>query len=176
MLKPGDMSIPGVQPRLEPADTSASGTSTSGTEPREKFCLDHTTRATSGSGSQLQVAAYLIEYKALHKLLLVHINDGLDDLDLEDVVLHDPEPLQLCSRRLVVAVISQAFSYMVPAGLEYGYVSTGEAFTFLWVLVPRGRARGSVYSSHPSSPSAHAIKATVDDRHDPKTTATSLIG
>ncbi|KAF2193045.1 hypothetical protein K469DRAFT_551681 [Zopfia rhizophila CBS 207.26] len=36
-------------------------------------------------------------------------------------------------RRLMAAVITQAFSYMVKIGLEYGCVCTGEAFIFLRV-------------------------------------------
>src|SRR5439155_1718516 len=35
--------------------------------------------------------------------------------------------------RLIAAVITQAFSYMVKIGVEYGCVCTGEAFVFLRV-------------------------------------------
>ena len=33
--------------------------------------------------------------------------------------------------RLITAVITQIFSYMIRVGLQYGYVCTGEAFIFL---------------------------------------------
>ena len=79
-----------------------------------------------------RVAALVIEYKAPHKLPVSVISEGLQDMDLDEVVIsRDPESLQDPSRRLIAAVITQTFSYMVRAGLEYGYVCTGEAFIFL---------------------------------------------
>ncbi|KAI9805146.1 MAG: hypothetical protein M1825_000980 [Sarcosagium campestre] len=57
---------------------------------------------------------------------------GLSDKDLEDVIVqHDNETHQEIFRRLVAAIISQKFSYLVRAGLECAYVGTGEAFIFL---------------------------------------------
>ncbi|KAL4862358.1 hypothetical protein BDV12DRAFT_178897 [Aspergillus spectabilis] len=56
-------------------------------------------------------------------------------MDLDEVVRFqkDESPEVIC-RRVVAAVITQTFSYMIHAGLEYGYVCTGEAFIFLRVL------------------------------------------
>ena len=82
----------------------------------------------------IRVPAFIIEYKAPHKLNLACIHGGLQDMDLEEAVRsHKNESLQQKSRRLVAAAITQAFSYMVQAGLEYGYLSTGEALIFLRV-------------------------------------------
>lgn len=80
--------------------------------------------------------AFIIEYKAPHKLSLAHIKVGLQAMDLGHVVRlqEDESPEDTC-RRVVAAVITQIFSYMTHGGLEYGYVCTGEAFIFLHVLV-----------------------------------------
>lgn len=55
-------------------------------------------------------------------------------MKLEEVVqCHEGEPLRDRFRRLVAVVITQAFSYMVRVGVEYGCVCTGEAYIFLRV-------------------------------------------
>ncbi|RMZ70657.1 kinase-like domain [Pyrenophora seminiperda CCB06] len=83
-----------------------------------------------------RTAAFIVEYKAPHKLQLTHINNGLDEIELEDIVqdvvqrkVDDKDDV----RRLVAAVITQAFSYMVNLGVEHGCVCTGEAYIFLRV-------------------------------------------
>lgn len=94
----------------------------------DQFCVYN-------KGPERKVPALIIEYKAPHKLSLAHIKAGLQDMDLDEVVRVQKEesPEVLC-RRVVAAVITQTFSYMINAGLEYGYVCTGEAFIFLRVL------------------------------------------
>lgn len=79
--------------------------------------------------------AFIIEYKAPHKLSLAHIKAGLQDMDLDRVVRYQEEetPEDIC-RRVLAAVITQPFSYMIQGGIEYAYVCTGEAFIFLRVL------------------------------------------
>ncbi|THC88428.1 hypothetical protein EYZ11_012121 [Aspergillus tanneri] len=56
-------------------------------------------------------------------------------MDLDEVLRLQKEesPEDIC-RRVVAAVITQTFSYMIHGGLEYGYACTGEAFIFLRVL------------------------------------------
>ena len=80
--------------------------------------------------------AFIVEYKPPHKLTLAHIMAGLSDMEVDQVVRYqkDETPEDIC-RRVVAAVITQAFSYMITAGLEFGYACTGEAFIFL--RVPR---------------------------------------
>ncbi|EGE79399.2 hypothetical protein BDDG_02338 [Blastomyces dermatitidis ATCC 18188] len=57
---------------------------------------------------------------------------ALIDMELDEVVeLRCDDTEKIKDQRSVAAVITQAFSYMVKAGVEYGYVSTGEAFIFL---------------------------------------------
>ncbi|KAH8586479.1 hypothetical protein B0O99DRAFT_695423 [Bisporella sp. PMI_857] len=89
-----------------------------------------TVRARWGDGASRRSVD--IEYKAPHKLTLAHINEGLGEMDLNDVVEQcDNESVAVRCRRLVAAVITQGFSYMVKAGLEYGQIYTGEATIFL---------------------------------------------
>ncbi|PWY87119.1 hypothetical protein BO94DRAFT_535225 [Aspergillus sclerotioniger CBS 115572] len=93
----------------------------------DQFCVYN-------KGPDGKVPAFIIEYKAPHKLSLAHIKAGLQDMNLDDVLRlkEDESPEDTC-RRVIGAVITQAFSYMIQAGLEYGYVCTGEAFIFLRV-------------------------------------------
>jgi hypothetical protein len=87
-------------------------------------------------GVEDKVPAFIIEYKAPHKLSLAHIKAGLGDMELDPVIRYQPheKPEDIC-RRVVAAVITQLFSYMVQGGLEYGSVCTGEASIYL--RVPR---------------------------------------
>lgn len=78
--------------------------------------------------------ALIIEYKAPHKVSLAHIKAGLQDMDVDEVIcFQDNESSEDLCRRVIAAIITQTFSYMIKAGLEYGYVCTGEAFIFLRV-------------------------------------------
>lgn len=82
-----------------------------------------------------KVPAFIIEYKAPHKVPLAHIKARLQDMDLDEVIrLQKDESPEIICRRALAAVITQSFSYMIHGGLEYGYVCTGEAFIFLRVL------------------------------------------
>ena len=81
-----------------------------------------------------RVAAFVIEYKAPHKIPLGFIYEGLIDMDVDEVVQHrENESSRDRFRRLMAAVITQAYSYMIQIGVEYGCVCTGEATIFLRV-------------------------------------------
>ena len=98
----------------------------------DQFCVYNMPGATTET--EYRVAALIGENKSPAKLPLNFIYEGLQDMDLEDVVkCREEESSRARFRRLVAAVITQAFSYMIRAGLEYGYVCTGEAFIFLRV-------------------------------------------
>ncbi|EER40495.1 conserved hypothetical protein [Histoplasma capsulatum H143] len=45
----------------------------------------------------------------------------------------ESDDIEFCCRRLVAAVITQLFSYMVHKGVRYGYVCTGEALIFVHI-------------------------------------------
>ncbi|EDN07614.1 predicted protein [Histoplasma mississippiense (nom. inval.)] len=82
------------------------------------------------------IPALAIEYKAPHKLTRDEIVGGLaqDIHPSKEVIGKDSDDPDFCSKRLVAAVITQLFSYMVAKGVRYGYVCTGEAFIFLRIL------------------------------------------
>jgi hypothetical protein len=97
----------------------------------DQFCVYNTGTTRS---AQDRIAAFILEYKAPHKLPLSYIYEGLGEMELEEVVqCHEDETLRDRFRRLVAAVITQAFSYMIRIGVEYGCVCTGEAYIFLRV-------------------------------------------
>ncbi|KAF2021930.1 hypothetical protein BU24DRAFT_337592 [Aaosphaeria arxii CBS 175.79] len=80
-----------------------------------------------------RTAAFVMEYKAPHKLPLNFMYDGFYDMDLKDVIQCETNIPKDRFSRVVAAVITQAFSYMVRMGVEFGCVSTGEAMIFLRV-------------------------------------------
>jgi hypothetical protein len=117
---------PRLQAKANPTHAPAAplGTSRSSRPRADQFCVYN-------KGS---IPAFIIEYKAPHKLPLGYIYEGLDDLDFNDVVRErESEEPRDCFRGLIGAIITQTFSYMIKAGLEYGCVCTGEAFIFLRV-------------------------------------------
>ncbi|OAA34931.1 Protein kinase-like domain protein [Cordyceps fumosorosea ARSEF 2679] len=93
----------------------------------DQFCVYN-------KGSSERIPAFIVEYKAPHKLSLAHIKAGLMDMDLDDIVrLQENETPEMICRRVVAAVITQAYSYMVTGGIPFGYLCTGEAFIYIHV-------------------------------------------
>ncbi|KAL2002533.1 hypothetical protein VTN02DRAFT_6556 [Thermoascus thermophilus] len=79
-----------------------------------------------------RVPVYAVEHKAPHKLSLAEILAGLHEMDLEnDVINTNGDSFEYYATRLVAAVITQLFSYMVDIGVRYGYICTGEALICL---------------------------------------------
>jgi hypothetical protein len=85
---------------------------------------------------------FIVEYKPPHKLSIGNLRAGFREMNLKDDVLQRltrpseeeaEERLQYNADKLVAAVATQAFSYMIDSGLEYGYTTTGEAFVFLHI-------------------------------------------
>ncbi|KAL2376748.1 hypothetical protein RJZ90_007281 [Blastomyces dermatitidis] len=93
----------------------------------DQFCVYNT-------GSDEEIPAYIVEYKAPHKLTKGIIEAGLVDMDVGEVIenVEEGDPMKVARWR-VAACISQPFSYMIRAGLENCYLCTGEAFIFLHV-------------------------------------------
>lgn len=86
------------------------------------------------SASNAMIPAFIAQYQSPHRLTLEEIRNGLEDMDLESVIpVSENESDKDRCRRKVAGAISCAVSYMVRAGLEFGYISTGEALIFLRV-------------------------------------------
>ena len=89
--------------------------------------------------------ALIVEYKVPHKLTLAHLRHVLkpdrSPLKLDGIIngVSVPSPQDreahfgYHAERLVAAVVTQAFSYIIKCGTQYGYITTGEAFVFLHV-------------------------------------------
>ncbi|KAH1309301.1 hypothetical protein KXW53_002193 [Aspergillus fumigatus] len=93
----------------------------------DQFCVYN-------KGPEGKVPAFIIEYKAPHKVSLAHIRAGLQDMDLDEVLrLQEEESPEDICRRIVAAIITQTFSYMIHCGVEFGLVCTGEAYIYLRV-------------------------------------------
>ena len=94
------------------------------------------------SGLRRRSMAYVLEYKAPHKLTPPHLRAGLRPMDVHEAVVNratvpatsDAAVLfQYHADRLVAAAVTQTFHYMIEGGLEYGLLTTGEAIVFLRV-------------------------------------------
>jgi len=102
----------------------------------DQICVSVEDKDASG-GRKL---AFIIEYKAPHKLTLPHLRFGLREMDIFTEVVHrvtkppaeETEALfQYHSDRLAAAAVTQTFHYMIEGGLEYSYLTTGEGIVFL---------------------------------------------
>ncbi|KAI1392793.1 uncharacterized protein F4822DRAFT_426001 [Hypoxylon trugodes] len=96
----------------------------------------------NNTGSLERSIAYIVEYKAPHKLTLQHLRLGLRQMDIIDEVVNRPtiptaqnpeERFQYHADRLVASAVTQTFHYMIEAGLDYSYLTTGEAIVFLHI-------------------------------------------
>jgi len=88
----------------------------------------------------LRRLAFVVEYKAPHKLNLASLRFGLREMEVKSVIdcgsvpsAKEPEHFQYHADRLVASVVTQTFSYMIQGGTQYGYITTGEAFVFLHI-------------------------------------------
>ncbi|KAF4121495.1 hypothetical protein GMORB2_1902 [Geosmithia morbida] len=80
--------------------------------------------------------AYVIEYKAPHKLHTSHLEQGLRRMDIFDEVVNritipTADKFKHYAEILSAAAITQTYHYMLEAGLEYGYLTNGDAIVFL---------------------------------------------
>ncbi|EFW99088.1 hypothetical protein CMQ_5509 [Grosmannia clavigera kw1407] len=82
--------------------------------------------------------AYVIEYKAPHKLHTAHLEQGLRPMNIFEEVVNkqtipttEPDKFKHYAELLSAAAIAQTYHYMLEAGLEYGYLTNGDAIVFL---------------------------------------------
>ncbi|KAJ6163793.1 hypothetical protein N7497_003772 [Penicillium chrysogenum] len=92
-----------------------------------------------------QIPVYAVEFKAPHKVTIPELVRGLHQMGLaRDVIDREGDTFELYATRLVAAVVTQIFSYMIDSGVRYGYICTGEAFAFLHV--PKNEPAAVQYS------------------------------
>ncbi|KAJ5230961.1 hypothetical protein N7489_011669 [Penicillium chrysogenum] len=128
-------------PRLAAREQSESSTTTMrgprtppparSSRPRaDQFCVYNI--PSQSSESIHRVAAYIKEYKSPHKVTLGHIYEGLEDMDIDEVVeQQDDETPKIRFRRAIAGLLVQPHDYMIRAGTEMGVLSTGEADIYL---------------------------------------------
>ncbi|KAM3428823.1 hypothetical protein NHJ13734_008431 [Beauveria thailandica] len=82
--------------------------------------------------------AFVIEYKAPHKLHTAHLEQGLRRMNIFEEVVNkmtvptaEPEKFKHYAELLSAAAVTQTYHYMLEAGLEYGYLTNGDAIVFL---------------------------------------------
>ncbi|GKZ98622.1 hypothetical protein AnigIFM59636_004604 [Aspergillus niger] len=81
-----------------------------------------------------KMPVYAVEFKAPHKVTIPELVAGLHPIDLDrDVIDQEGDTFGFYATRLVAAVVTQIFSYMIDSGVRYGYICTGEAFVFLHI-------------------------------------------
>lgn len=80
---------------------------------------------------------FLVEYKPPHKVSKDNIQAGFRPMDIDETLRMATIPTELEARlqdnadRLIAAIATQTFHYMIENGLEYSYITTGETFVFL---------------------------------------------
>ncbi|KAK3364277.1 hypothetical protein B0T25DRAFT_529692 [Lasiosphaeria hispida] len=81
--------------------------------------------------------AYVLEYKAPHKLTAHQVREGISPLDVVRDVVNcaeipndDGEHFRYFAKRLSAAAATQVYHYMLQTGLKMGLVATGEVIIF----------------------------------------------
>ncbi|CAG8423283.1 unnamed protein product [Penicillium salamii] len=91
----------------------------------DQFCVHSVT-------NERQKPVYAVEFKAPHRVTIPELVAGLRQIDLaRDVIDQEGDSFEFDATRLVAAVVTQIFSYMIDCGVRYGYICSGEAFVFL---------------------------------------------
>lgn len=83
---------------------------------------------------------FVIEYKAPHKISKEILRAGLREMNVpEDIINRSSIPtdpskkFQYNADKLVAAVVTQIYSYMLESGCEYSCIIAGDAIVFLWI-------------------------------------------
>ncbi|KAL4887799.1 hypothetical protein BDV59DRAFT_211992 [Aspergillus ambiguus] len=115
-----------VGPFTQPPRRVQTATQQRTARPRaDQFCIYN-------KGPEGKAPAFIVKYKAPHKVSLAYIRVGLQDMDLDDILrLQERESTEDICRRTMVAIITQVFSYMIPAGVESGLVYTSQVYIYL---------------------------------------------
>jgi hypothetical protein len=86
--------------------------------------------------------AFVVEYKAAHKLQANQVRRGLDEHLFTNVIkrrrstkssTNSAQVLEERSDQILAMVLTQTFDYMIRLGLKYSYLTAGKSFLFLVV-------------------------------------------
>ena len=109
---------------------------------------------------KLQKPAMVAEFKPPHKLTIPVLRQVLDPdgptielqslIDLVEIPTNADARFEHKVRSMVAAVLCQAFSYMVACEVQYGYITTGEAFIFLHIKSEESFKKLHYYLAEPS--------------------------
>ncbi|OTB08243.1 hypothetical protein M426DRAFT_317363 [Hypoxylon sp. CI-4A] len=125
----------------QPENLSSPPSAALGNLKAEQVCVY---KLSADKSSRKRKIAYTIQYKAPHKLTIHQLRAGLSpmDIDVDIDVMNEAgtpqfenraEEFKYHARKLVTATIAQTFHYMIETGLEYSYLTTGEAIVFLHI-------------------------------------------
>ena len=87
----------------------------------------------------MRALLFIVEYKPPHKLSIGNLQAGFRPMNIKEIFTAATIPtaeearLQYNADKLVAAVATQTFHYMIENGLEYSYITTGEVFVFLHI-------------------------------------------
>ncbi|EFR02732.1 hypothetical protein MGYG_05731 [Nannizzia gypsea CBS 118893] len=93
--------------------------------------LSDTPEPRQQTDGEAETLLYIIEYKASHKLRPANLKE--DVVQAHEIPIDEEEKAIYNLRQLSGAAITQTFDYMIREGVEYGYLTTGEAFVFLHI-------------------------------------------
>ncbi|KAJ5946331.1 hypothetical protein N7454_003170 [Penicillium verhagenii] len=84
--------------------------------------------------NERKIPIHAVEFKAPHKIAIPELVAGLHEMDLaRDFIDQEGDTFEYHTSRLIAAMITQIFSYMIYSGVQYGYICAGEAFVFLYI-------------------------------------------
>lgn len=106
------------------------------------------------SKNEVNIPIYTIDYFSPLKLSAAEILDELqgDIISARDLTNTGGKDFKYHSKHLVLAVITQLFSSMIKTGVQYGYVTTGEAIVFLYISDDPSQVKYHVFNSRNRNP------------------------
>ena len=121
---------------------------------------------------------FVIEYKAPHKFSKETLRTGLRAMNVPNEVINRPtiptdpvKKFEYNADKLVAAVATQTYSYMLHSGSEYSCIITGEAIVFLWI---KADDSNTLYY-HLAEPNEEVRAAEGDDFKHPLTAIGQLL-
>ncbi|KAI9762378.1 MAG: hypothetical protein M1840_001271 [Geoglossum simile] len=126
--------VPSTPPR-RPTPSTQSTTPTTNLKP-DQICVYS---FTSGNVVQRKLA-FVIEYKPPHKVTSPILRLGFRDMDIADIIncqliptSDDEAKFRYHADRIVASIATQTFAYMIQGGAQYGYITSGVDFVFLYI-------------------------------------------